>query len=63
MITFGYKSKLTGPLKALAALIIGIMMVVNPDNAFAWHLRSRIVFHTHFPLFVLSYVPYIYIIL
>lgn len=44
MITFGYKSKLTGPLKALAALIIGIMMVVNPDNAFASVVKLIAVF-------------------
>lgn len=44
MITFGYKSKLTGPFKALAALIIGIMMVVNPDNAFASVVKLIAVF-------------------
>ena len=44
MITFGYKSKLTGPLKALAALIIGVMMVVNPDNAFASVVKLIAVF-------------------
>ncbi len=44
MITFGYKSKLTGPLKALAALIIGIMMVVNPGNAFASVVKLIAVF-------------------
>ena len=44
MITFGYKSRLTGPLKALAALIVGIMMVVNPDNAFASVVKLIAVF-------------------
>lgn len=44
MIAFGYKSRLTGPLKALAALIIGIMMVVNPDNAFASVVKLIAVF-------------------
>ena len=44
MITFGYKSRLAGPLKALAALIVGIMMVVNPDNAFASVVKLIAVF-------------------
>ena len=44
MITFGYKSRLTGPLKALAALIIGIVMVVNPDTAFASVVKLIAVF-------------------
>lgn len=33
MFTFGYKSKLNGPLRALIALAVGIMMVVNPSEA------------------------------
>ena len=33
MFTFGYKSKLNGPLRALIALAVGIMMVVNPGEA------------------------------
>ncbi len=33
MFTFGYKSRLNGPLRALIALVIGLMMVLNPDEA------------------------------
>ena len=33
MITFGYKSKISGPLRALAALGIGIVMVSMPERA------------------------------
>ena len=33
MFTFGYKSKVNGPLRALAALAVGIMMVSVPDKA------------------------------
>ena len=33
MFTFGYKSKVNGPMRALVALVIGIMMVVSPANA------------------------------
>ncbi|MBR2064607.1 MAG: DUF308 domain-containing protein [Bacteroidales bacterium] len=33
MFTFGYKSKVNGPLRSLIALVIGLMMVVNPDEA------------------------------
>ncbi len=33
MITFGYNSRINGPLRALAALAMGIMMVIMPDNA------------------------------
>lgn len=33
MFTFGYKSKVNGPMRALIALVIGIMMVVSPANA------------------------------
>lgn len=33
MFTFGYKSKVNGPLRALIALAVGIMMVVNPGEA------------------------------
>ena len=44
MITFGYKSKLTGPLKALGALIIGILMVADPGNAFALVVKFIAVF-------------------
>ena len=33
MITFGYNSRFKGPLRALAALAIGIVMVVSKTNA------------------------------
>jgi uncharacterized membrane protein HdeD (DUF308 family) len=33
MFTFGYGSRINGPLRALIALAIGIMMVLRPDNA------------------------------
>ena len=33
MITFGYKSRFTGPLRALTALAIGVVMVVSKANA------------------------------
>ncbi len=33
MITFGYKSKVNGPLRALVALGVGVVMVANPDEA------------------------------
>lgn len=33
MFTFGYKSRINGPLRALIALVIGIMMVLHPDEA------------------------------
>lgn len=33
MFTFGYKSRLNGPLRSLIALVIGIMMVLHPDEA------------------------------
>jgi len=33
MFTFGYKSKINGPLRSLIALVIGIMMVLHPDEA------------------------------
>ncbi len=35
MITFGYKNKVNGPLRALAALAMGVMMVVMPGTALA----------------------------
>lgn len=44
MITFGYNSKFTGPLRALAALAIGIMMVVRPEAAFATVVKIIAVF-------------------
>lgn len=33
MITFGYKNRVNGPLRAIAALGIGAVMVANPDEA------------------------------
>ena len=33
MFTFGYASRISGPLRALIALAIGVMMVLRPDNA------------------------------
>ncbi len=33
MITFGYNSRANGPLRALVALAVGVMMVMNPDEA------------------------------
>ncbi len=33
MITFGYNSRVNGPLRALVALAVGVMMVLMPDDA------------------------------
>lgn len=33
MITFGYRSKFNGPLRALTAIVIGLVMVVSKTNA------------------------------
>lgn len=33
MFTFGYKSRINGPLRALIALAVGVMMVINPGEA------------------------------
>ena len=33
MFTFGYKSRVNGPLRALIALVIGILMVISPEKA------------------------------
>ncbi len=33
MITFGYRSGFNGPLRALVALAVGAMMVINPNEA------------------------------
>lgn len=41
MITFGYKSRFTGPLRALTALAIGVVMVVSKANAL--NLAVRII--------------------
>ena len=41
MFTFGYKSRFTGPLRALTALAIGVVMVVSKANAL--NLAVRII--------------------
>lgn len=41
MITFGYKSRFNGPLRALTALAIGVVMVVSKANAL--NLAVRII--------------------
>ena len=33
MFTFGYKSRINGPLRALIALVIGVLMVISPEKA------------------------------
>lgn len=33
MFTFGYKSRVNGPLRALIALVVGILMVISPEKA------------------------------
>lgn len=33
MFTFGYTNKFNGPIRAVAALAVGVMMVINPDEA------------------------------
>ncbi len=35
MITFGYRSRVNGPLRALIALAVGVMMVMMPESALA----------------------------
>ena len=35
MFTFGYRNKVNGPLRALVAIAVGLLMVVNPDEALA----------------------------
>ena len=39
MITFGYKSRLNGPLRALTAIAIGVVMVVSKTNALELAVR------------------------
>ena len=39
MITFGYKNKFNGPLRALTAIAIGIVMVVSKTNALELAVR------------------------
>jgi uncharacterized membrane protein HdeD (DUF308 family) len=33
MFTFGYKSRVNGPMRALIALVIGVLMVISPEKA------------------------------
>lgn len=33
MFTFGYRNRVNGPLRALVATVIGVMMIVNPGEA------------------------------
>ncbi len=44
MITFGYKSRVNGPLRALLALAVGVMMVMNPDEALTTVVKIFAVF-------------------
>ena len=39
MITFGYRNRLNGPLRAVVAIIIGIIMVVSRTNALELAVR------------------------
>ena len=39
MITFGYRNKLTGPIRALTAIAIGVVMVVSRTNALELAVR------------------------
>ena len=39
MITFGYRNRLNGPLRAVVAIIIGIVMVVSRTNALELAVR------------------------
>ena len=39
MITFGYRNRLNGPLRAIVAIIIGIIMVVSRTNALELAVR------------------------
>ena len=44
MYTFGYKSRINGPMRALIALVIGVMMVLSPANAMATVVKIIAVF-------------------
>ena len=44
MFTFGYKSRVNGPLRALIALAVGILMVMSPDKALAMVVKVIAVF-------------------
>ena len=39
MITFGYRNKLNGPLRAVVAIAIGIVMVASKTNALELAVR------------------------
>lgn len=39
MITFGYRNKFTGPLRALTAIAVGVVMVVSKTNALELAVR------------------------
>lgn len=39
MITFGYKSRFNGPLRALTAIAIGVVMIVSKTNALSLAVR------------------------
>ena len=39
MITFGYKNKFTGPLRALTAIAVGVVMVASKTNALELAVR------------------------
>ncbi len=39
MITFGYKSRANGPLRAVVALAVGIMMVLMPESALTFVVK------------------------
>ena len=43
MITFGYKNRLNGPLRAAVAIAVGVVMVVSKANAL--ELAVRILQH------------------
>ncbi len=44
MITFGYSSRVNGPLRALLALAVGIMMVMRPEEALTTVVKIFAVF-------------------
>ena len=39
MITFGYKNRLNGPLRAAVAIAVGVVMVVSKANALELAVR------------------------
>lgn len=44
MFTFGYKSRVNGPLRALIALVIGVLMVISPEKALTTVVKVIAVF-------------------